>query len=86
MAITRRDGKVLWTTKLPGTATWAGPVLAGGKLWLASDKGQLVGVEPATGKPDGGGQNLGGPVFTSPVVAGGRMFVLTDKAKLVALN
>lgn len=85
MAITRRDGKVLWTTKLPGANTWAGPVLAGGKLWLASDKGTLVGVDAATGKPDGP-QNLGAPVFTSPVVAGGRMFVLTDAAKLLALN
>ncbi len=85
MAITRKDGKVLWTTKLPDAKTWAGPVLAGNKLWLASEKGQLIGVDASTGKPEGQ-QNLGAPVFTSPIVAGGRMYVLTDKARLVALN
>ncbi len=85
MAITRRDGKVLWTTKLPNATTWSGPTLAGGKLWLTSNKGILLGVDAATGKPDGQ-QDLGAPIYTAPIVAGGRMFVLTDKAKLVALQ
>ena len=39
MAITRRDGKIQWTVKLPGTNTWSGPVLAGNRLWLTSSKG-----------------------------------------------
>ena len=85
MAITRRDGKVLWTVKLPNATTWSGPVIAGGKLWLTSNKGHLQGVEAATGKPDAP-INLGGPIYTGPVVAGGRMFVLTDAAKLIALQ
>ena len=85
MAITRRDGKISWTAKLPGDGTWSGPVLAGNRLWLTSSKGQLASVEPATGKV-AGTQDLGAPVFIAPVVAGGRMFVLTDKARLIALN
>ena len=85
MAITRRDGKVLWTTKLPGANTWSGPVIAGNKLWLASNQGHLIGVDAATGKPDAA-QNLGTPIYTSPIVAAGKMFVLTDKARLIALN
>jgi outer membrane protein assembly factor BamB len=85
MAITRRDGKIQWTAKLPGTATWSGPVLAGNRLWLASSKGQLVSVEAQTGKVLGT-QDLGQPVFVGPVVAGSRMYVLTDKARLVAFN
>jgi outer membrane protein assembly factor BamB len=85
MAIGRRDGKVQWTTKLAGTATWSGPVLAGNRLWLTSNKGQLVSVEATTGKA-ASTQDLGQPIYIAPVVAGGRMFVLTDKARLIALN
>jgi outer membrane protein assembly factor BamB len=85
MAITRRDGKILWTTKLAGSNTWSGPVLAGGRLWLTSNKGHLVSVDAATGKLETT-QDLGQPIYIAPVVAGGRMFVLTDKAQLIALN
>jgi outer membrane protein assembly factor BamB len=85
MAVSRREGKVQWTAKLPGSATWSGPVLAGGRLWLASDKGQLLSAEAATGRIVST-QDLGQPIFIAPVVAGARMYVLTDKAKLIALN
>jgi len=85
MAIGRRDGKIQWTVKLAGSNTWSGPVLAGNRLWLASNKGQLVGVDAATGRVETK-QDLGQPVYIAPVVAGGRMYVLTDKAKLIALN
>jgi outer membrane protein assembly factor BamB len=85
MAITRGDGKIVWTTKLPGAKTWSGPVLAGGNLWLTSSKGHLVSVEAVTGRVLTT-QDLGTPIFIAPVVAGGRMFVFTDKARLIALN
>jgi len=85
MAITRRDGKIQWTAKLAGASTWSGPVLAGGRLWLTSNKGHLVSVDAATGKTLTT-QDLGAPIYIAPVVAGGRMFVLTDKARLIALN
>jgi outer membrane protein assembly factor BamB len=85
MAITRRDGKVLWTVKLPGTNTWSGPVTAGNRLWLTSNKGQLVGVDAATGRLDAQ-LNVGAPSYIAPIVAGGRLFVMTDQAKLIAFN
>ena len=85
LAISRRDGKIQWTVKLPGQGLWSGPVLAGNKLWLASSKGELTSVEATTGKV-AGTQDLGSPVFIAPIVAGGRMFVLTDNAKLIGLN
>lgn len=85
MAITRADGKIQWTAKLPGSSNWSGPVVAGNRLWLASAKGGLVGVDAATGRVDST-LDLGTPVFIAPVVAGGRMYVLTDKARLIALN
>lgn len=85
MALARTDGKTRWTAQLPESKTWSGPVLAGGALWLASNKGQLISVDAATGKV-GGGVNLGEAVYIPPIVAQGRMFVLTDSAKLIALN
>ncbi len=85
MAITRRDGKMQWTDQAARRQHLVGAGAGRRPLWLASSKGQLVGVDAATGKIAGTPKDLGSP-STSPVVAGGRMFVLTDKAKLIALN
>ena len=85
MAISRMDGKVQWTVKLPDGGSWSGPTLAGGTLWLASAGGKLVGVEATTGRIVTQ-KDLGDPVYIAPVVAQGRMYVLTDEAKLIALN
>ena len=85
IALTRKDGKVRWVTPLPGNGRWSGPVLAGGKLWLASSEGIFVGVDAASGTV-GMQTDLGSPVMITPVVAEGRLYVLTDKAKLIAMN
>jgi outer membrane protein assembly factor BamB len=85
MALARQDGRIRWTAKLPGSNTWSGPTLANNTLWLVSNKGQLVGVEAATGKV-GTQVAVGGPTYIAPVVAQGKMFVLTDAAQLVAMN
>jgi outer membrane protein assembly factor BamB len=85
MALARGDGKTRWTAQLPDSKTWSGPVLAGGTLWLASNKGKVIGVDPASGTI-GSQVDVGDPVYIAPIVAQGRMFVLTDTAKLVALN
>jgi outer membrane protein assembly factor BamB len=85
MAITRNDGKVVWTAKLPGATTWSGPTLAGGQLWLVSNKGQLLGVDAATGRVNST-LNVGNPAYIAPVVAENRLYVLTDNARIVAFN
>lgn len=84
-ALKRKDGKLRWKTALPDSRAWTGPVLAGGKLWLASSKGRLVGVDAQSGQIAAQG-NVDGAVYITPVVAGGRMYVMTDAARLVALN
>ncbi|MGI9421952.1 MAG: PQQ-binding-like beta-propeller repeat protein [Hyphomicrobiaceae bacterium] len=85
MAMSRDAGQVSWVANLPDSRTWSGPTLAGGTLWLASNKGSLVGVDAVTGRVT---QKLsaGTPVYIAPVVAGGMLFVLTDKAQLVAFR
>jgi outer membrane protein assembly factor BamB len=84
-ALTKKGGKVRWVVTLPDSRSWSGPTLAGGKLWLASNKGLLVGVNATNGEI-ASKREVGDPVYISPVVASGRMFVLTDDAALVAMN
>ena len=85
LAVTRRDGKVVWTTKLPDSSTWSGPVVAGNRLWLTSNKGKLVGADAATGRVDAQ-ISIGTPSYIAPIVAEGRLYVLTDNAQLIAYN
>lgn len=85
MAVSKRDGKIQWTSKLPVSGAWSGPVLAGNTLWAVSSKGVLASIEPSTGRLMGQ-QSLNSGSYIAPIVAGGRMYVLTDDAKLIALN
>jgi outer membrane protein assembly factor BamB len=85
IALSRADGKVRWTADLPASGRWNGPLLAGGKLWLVSGDGLLVGADARTGQVSSQ-VDLGAKVFVSPVVAGGRMYILADDAELIALN
>ena len=85
IALSRADGKVRWTADLPASSRWNGPVLAGGKLWLISNEGLLVGADARSGQILSQ-VDLGTTVFVSPVVAEGRMYILADNAELIALN
>jgi outer membrane protein assembly factor BamB len=85
VALNRSTGEIRWATKLPGGGAWSGPVLAGGRLWVASSQGKLAGVDAATGNVSAD-RDLGGKFFVQPIVADGRMYVLRDDAELVALN
>ena len=85
IALARGDGEVRWATDLPNSTRWSGPVLAGGKLWLVSGEGVLIGADARTGQIMSN-LDLGEPVFISPVIAGGRMYILADNATLIALN
>jgi outer membrane protein assembly factor BamB len=85
IALARSDGKVRWATDLPSSTRWNGPVLAGGRLWVVSGEGLLVGADARTGQL-ATQIDLDTPVFVSPVVAGGRMYILADNASLIALN
>ncbi len=85
VAIKRDSGDIAWVAELPKARLWNGPVLAGGKLWLVSSKGLMVGVDARTGRI-GPKRALDTDIFVAPVVASRRMYVLTDSARLLALN
>lgn len=89
-------GETIWARDLPfftrerirrRDATFAhyGPVLAGGRLVLASNDGQLRQFDPASGNligtvelPDGAARN--------PVVAGGTLYIVTENGQLHAFR
>lgn len=91
-ALTRQAGRIRWVTPLDrwedpqdrtGTIEWAGPVLAGGRLWLANTREELVSVSPADGQVLSTTE-LPAAAFLAPVVANGTLYVLTDDGTLIA--
>lgn len=89
-AMSASEGRVAWTQqlerwgdpeKLRDAILWTGPVLAGGRLYLAGSNGKLAILDPISGKilaqPD-----LSGPASLSPVSAGGALFIVTDDGTL----
>jgi outer membrane protein assembly factor BamB len=62
-----------------------GPVLAGGRLWIASDDGLLRGFDPASGALAATTEIPGGAAV-SPVVVGGVMYVVARNGQLHAFR
>ena len=95
LALSAEDGRIIWLQemqKLTDPADkgsdklfWTGPVLGGGRLWLANSAGQVAGFSPADGKQTDS-VDLESPIYISPVIAGGMMFIVTDEGELVALH
>ena len=85
VAMSSKTGDVVWVTQLAAGQNWLGPVMAGNRLWLASSKGSVAGLNPETGKIVSK-RELGYRLNIAPIVASGHMYILTDNAKLVALN
>lgn len=93
-AIERHEGQARWVTQLPNfrdmskrkeRVSWAGPILAGNRLLVASSRGEMVILDPATGERIGE-RDLNQPVYIAPVVAEETVIVLTDEGRLIALR
>ncbi len=85
VAVERESGEIAWVAELPPARHWNGPVLAGGKLWLISSKGLMLGVNANNGEIVTK-RDLDTGVFIAPVVAAGQMYVLSDGGDLIAMN
>lgn len=90
-ALTRAAGDIRWVQQLSRFAdkdkkepvVWTGPVLAGNRLFVASSEGEVMSVDPQTGKPVES-LKAGGSVTIAPVVAGNTLLVLTEDGELSA--
>jgi len=94
MRLDASDGSVIWAQELPlyttdrprrrlGVFPQYGPVLAGGRLWVAAGDGVLRGFDPVSGSvvtqiPVPGG------AASAPIVAGGTMYILSRTGQLLA--
>jgi outer membrane protein assembly factor BamB len=90
------DGSVIWSVEMPyfeaekikkrkAIVAHYGPVLAGGRLWVASSDGKLSAFSPT----DGGlvyQTDIPGGAAGQPAVAGGVMYVVTTKGQVVAFR
>jgi outer membrane protein assembly factor BamB len=64
---------------------WTSPILASGRLLVASSTGQLVALNPKTGETLGGA-SIGSSVIVGPIAANGTVYLVTDEAELVAIR
>jgi len=94
VALSRRDGRIRWLTKLdryeePETKEepieWSGPLLVSDRLIFVSTTGKALSVSPYTGEIKGQ-IDLPGKTLIAPIVADGIVYILTDDAELVALK
>ena len=92
VGVLARDGRVRWVTQLEryedpedreDPITWYGPVLAGGRLVLASNHGVAAFLSPESGEILSQVE-FSGEAAVSPVVAGGTLYILTEDGTLLA--
>ncbi|AEP08693.1 outer membrane protein assembly factor BamB family protein [Micavibrio aeruginosavorus] len=92
IGMSRDSGAIAWVKPLPkyenpdkrkDAITWTGPVLAGGRLFVASSHGYVLEVSPATGEGTSEWRTEG-PVHIAPIVAGDTLYILSDNGTLAA--
>ncbi|WP_198045982.1 outer membrane protein assembly factor BamB family protein [Novosphingobium aquimarinum] len=92
LAIQRTSGKVRWLTQLDEFRVpkkkkdkifWVGPVLAGGKLWMANSQGEVSWADPSDGSVTRFA-DLKESVSLAPIVAGQTLYILDDSGKISA--
>ncbi|WP_161556022.1 outer membrane protein assembly factor BamB family protein [Mangrovicoccus ximenensis] len=96
LRVNASDGTTVWAATLPlfeaekvkrrkDVFVHYGPVLAGGRLILASSDGLLREIDPASGALLRATQ-LGAPAASAPIVAGNTLYVLTQDGVLRAFR
>jgi outer membrane protein assembly factor BamB len=70
--------------KRPRTV-WSGPLLASDRLVIASDRGELVALDPKTGAVQKR-LKIGDDTLLSPIAADGMIYIATQKADLIAIR
>ncbi|MDB5438209.1 MAG: dehydrogenase [Caulobacteraceae bacterium] len=91
ICISRTNGDIYWIRDLNAgakpkdRALWTGPVLASGRLIVASSKGRAVALDPKTGVIQKT-IRIGGSALISPIAVGGMVYIVTDQARLVAIG
>lgn len=92
IALQRKDGKVKWVHNLPRyedpedktqPIVWTGPVLAGDRLIVGNEQGEVMTLSPYDGRVLGKDE-LSGPLTLPPSISGNTLYFLTADANLIA--
>lgn len=94
LRISAKDGRRIWGTPLPFFTkdkprrqaeifAHHGPIIAGGRLIVASNDGLIRFFDPTNGR-ELGQISMPGGATTNPVVAGGTLYLVTSKGELLA--
>ncbi|WAT17850.1 PQQ-binding-like beta-propeller repeat protein [Aurantiacibacter sp. MUD11] len=92
LAIQRNTGRIRWLTQLErwrdpddreGPVFWTGPVLASGRLWVASSRGNVRSLDVMTGEA-ADFTRLDDGVSLPPIVANNTLYILDDSGKIHA--
>ncbi|WP_316861211.1 PQQ-binding-like beta-propeller repeat protein, partial [uncultured Cohaesibacter sp.] len=89
VALNSKTGKIRWSSQLPSVRTkkkstsWAGPTLAGSRLWFTSNDGKLAAVDPNNGQIVLT-RDIKDPVFIAPIAVSGRLITLSGAGRLAA--
>ncbi|QJU56918.1 PQQ-binding-like beta-propeller repeat protein [Sphingomonas sp. AP4-R1] len=92
LCVDRNTGKVRWMTQLErfrnkkkgeNPIEWSGPVLAGGRLWVVSDRGEIVGVQAIDGVVRDRLKGSG-PLQLAPIVANNMLVTMDRKGTITA--
>jgi len=62
---------------------WSGPIMAGGKLFVAGAKGRVVEIDAGNGQ-EVNTWDAGDDISIAPIVAEGTLYILTDDGMLNA--
>jgi outer membrane protein assembly factor BamB len=90
IATDNETGAVVWKVKLPGDLRDGGslgtaPLAAGGHVLLGTLKGEVLRLDPASGKSTAT-YAIGSPIRSQPVAADGWIYVGTEDGRLVAID
>lgn len=91
MCLTRDYGQVIWVRKLesdpdhPYKVSWDGPIVANNKLYIVSQNGILLALDPTNGATLTT-THLEASVSLAPFVAQETLYILTDDGNLMAFK
>jgi outer membrane protein assembly factor BamB len=93
-AVDPATGEAYWVTTLPkfknekkkkNQISYSGPVVASGRILIASSTGELLAFSPQTGQQTGS-VKLGSTIYLEPIAVQDKLLILTDEAKLIAIH
>ena len=94
VCFSRTEGTIRWLRALPRwknetkreePITWGGPFVAGGRVLITGNNGELLEVSAADGEPMSR-IKLPGPTLLQPMIFGKPLYLLTEEAELVAIR